>query len=63
MRELTFEQWRELGYHVKKGERSMNRDVSTGKAVFTRDQVKESPSYDLRLSQDERESLGIRERR
>jgi hypothetical protein len=63
MRELTYDQWMELGYHVKRGERSLNRDESTGKPLFTRGQVEESPSFDLRLSNDERESLGIGRRR
>lgn len=44
MKMKTYDQWKELGYQVKKGEVSNHRDKQ-GRAVFSRDQVREQ--YDL----------------
>ena len=63
MKLRDYEGWRELGFHVRKGEKAVGRDPITGRALFSRDQVEETPSYDLCLSHDERESLGIGRRR
>lgn len=51
--------WQDLGFHVRRGAKAVGRDLTTGKALFSRDQVEETPSYDLKLNQEERESLGI----
>lgn len=41
MKDKTYIEWQELGYHVRKGERSTGRNKS-GEAIFTRKQVEES---------------------
>jgi hypothetical protein len=61
MRELTYDEWKLNGFHVKKGESSRTRNQNN-QATFTRDQVEETPGYDLKLSNDERDLLGIRRR-
>lgn len=44
----TFENWKAIGYRVRKGERATGRCPKTGKATFTRDQVDEDESFDCR---------------
>jgi hypothetical protein len=42
--QLTFDEWRELRYHVIKGEKHSGRD-SDGSATFAYDQVDEDDDY------------------
>lgn len=46
MKSKTYDEWRELGYQVRKGERATGSDPKTGKATFTRGQVDEREEYD-----------------
>ena len=48
MKAKTFDEWKEIGYRVKKGERSTTRDSRTGKALFTRNQVEEYLMFNKR---------------
>lgn len=45
MKAKTYEEWKDLGYQVQKGEKSTGRNKE-GKATFTRSQVKEREEYD-----------------
>ena len=45
MKAKTYDEWRELGYQVCRGERSTGRNKD-GKATFTREQVEESERFD-----------------
>lgn len=47
MKAKTYEQWKEIGYQVKRGERSTMRDAQ-GRPLFTREQVEESRDFDTR---------------
>lgn len=40
MKAKTYDEWKELGYQVRRGEKSSGRDRS-GAATFTREQVEE----------------------
>lgn len=40
---LTYDEWKELGFHVMRGERSTKRNKN-GQAVFSPDQVEEDES-------------------
>jgi hypothetical protein len=55
MKSLTFDEWKALGYRVRRGEKASGRNKQ-GKAAFTRDQVDEDESFDrqngLRYEQD-----------
>jgi hypothetical protein len=46
VRAKSYEDWRELGYQVRKGERATGTCPKTGKRTFTRAQVDESEHYD-----------------
>ena len=46
MKAKTYDDWRLLGFHVKRGEQASGRDPKTGKSTFTRQQVEESYSFD-----------------
>lgn len=46
MKAKTYDEWREIGYQVRKGEKATGRDPKTGKPTFTRDQVEESRRFD-----------------
>ena len=39
MKQKTYDEWRELGYQVRKGERATGTCPKTGKRTFTREQV------------------------
>ena len=41
MKQKTYDEWRELGYQVRKGERATGTCPKTGKRTFTREQVDE----------------------
>ena len=41
MKAMTFEDWKLLGYYVKKGEKATGRNEK-GKPTFTREQVEDS---------------------
>lgn len=43
----TYDEWKELGYHVIRGEKATGRN-SKGVATFTEDQVEENDDDDLR---------------
>ena len=43
MKDMTFNDWKLLGYSVKKGEHSKKKD-SCGNPLFTREQVEDSES-------------------
>ena len=45
MKFLTFDEWKALGYRVRRGEKASGRNKQ-GKATFTRDQVDEDESFD-----------------
>ena len=45
MKAKTYDEWRELGYQVQKGEKSTGRNKD-GKATFNRSQVEEREEYD-----------------
>lgn len=45
MKMKTFDEWKELGYHVIKGGQSQSRNKND-EAVFTREQVEESDYRD-----------------
>lgn len=45
MKALTYDEWRDLGYQVLKGEKASGRNAS-GKCTFTRDQVEEREDFD-----------------
>lgn len=45
MKALTYDDWRDLGYQVRKGEKASSRNPQ-GKALFTRDQVEEREDFD-----------------
>ena len=47
MKLKSYEDWRLLGYHVKKGERAVAFSP-TGKALFTREQVEDSYVFNKR---------------
>lgn len=46
MKAMSFDAWKAAGFHVKKGSKSERRDPKTGEALFTRDQVEESYTFD-----------------
>lgn len=45
MKAMTYDSWMAAGFHVRKGERSTQRNKK-GEAVFTRDQVEENGPRD-----------------
>lgn len=45
MKALTYDDWRALGYQVRKGEKASGRNPQ-GKTTFTRDQVEERDDFD-----------------
>lgn len=45
MKFKTYEEWRELGYQVRRGEKSQFMD---GRCVFSREQVDERDDFDKR---------------
>jgi hypothetical protein len=51
MKMKTYEEWKLLGYHVMKGEKSTQRNPK-GEPVFTRDQVEDAIEYFQRGNPD-----------
>jgi hypothetical protein len=49
MKSKTYEEWREIGYQVMKGQKASGRNKD-GKATFTREQVEERELIDPRDS-------------
>ncbi len=49
MKAKTFEEWHELGYWVRTGEKASGRNAA-GKPTFTRDQVDEDAQFDYKSS-------------
>ena len=45
MKALTFDEWKDLGYRVRRGEKSTGRNKQN-KPIFTRDQVEEDSTFD-----------------
>ena len=45
MKAKTYDEWRDLGYQVQKGEKATGQNKD-GKATFTRSQVEEREIYD-----------------
>lgn len=45
MKVLTYDEWRALGYQVRRGEKASGRNAQ-GKTTFTRDQVEEREDFD-----------------
>lgn len=45
MKSLTFDEWKALGYQVRRGEKASGRNKQ-GKATFNRDQVDEDGNFD-----------------
>ena len=45
MRALTYDEWRDLGYQVRKGEKSSGRNAQR-QPTFTRHQVEEREDFD-----------------
>lgn len=45
MKAKTYDEWKELGYQVKRGEKASGR-LPTGKGTFTREQVEENDFFD-----------------
>lgn len=60
MKALSYEDWQLAGYQVMKGAVSTSRDPRTGVALFARSQVVESSYYNLKLTDQEREELGLK---
>lgn len=54
MKAKTYDQWRELGYRVRKGEHATGRDPRTGARTFTREQVDEDSRFDRRDNGEDR---------
>ena len=44
MKLLTWDEWKALGFHVKKGEKSMKRNIE-GVALFSLEQVEKTQKY------------------
>lgn len=66
MKALTFDQWKLAGFSVLRGEHATGRN-DKGEATFTRDQVQDSSARQyfnqMEVSDEERESMGLRPRR
>jgi hypothetical protein len=45
MKALTYDEWKDLGYQVRRGEKANGRNLQ-GKATFNRDQVEEREDFD-----------------
>lgn len=46
MKSLTYEGWKEIGYHVIKGEKATGK-TTNGVPTFTRDQVEDTAGFDF----------------
>jgi hypothetical protein len=42
MMNRTYDEWKSLGFHVRKGEKASGRDSRSGLAVFSPEQVEDS---------------------
>lgn len=54
MKALTYDQWKDAGYYVRKGQRSHTRNAK-GEPTFTRDQVIFADEAPLRQYVDDEE--------
>lgn len=52
MKRLTYDDWKALGYQVRKGEKATGRDPRTGAPTFTREQVDDREDDHLRHDED-----------
>jgi hypothetical protein len=52
MKAKTYDEWKELGYQVIRGEKASSWNAQ-GKATFTRDQVEDADSLDYNKPVDE----------
>lgn len=48
MKMRTYDEWRELGFQVRRGERASGYDARRHLALFSRDQVEERDDFDRR---------------
>ena len=51
MKPLTFDQWKQAGYHVRKGQKSHTTNRA-GEPTFTRDQVEETKAFGYLQEED-----------